>query len=263
LMIIVFGLEPRSVIMAYMLSRVNGAKAVLFNKTKQYYFDDVTDARFADYDNIYSEYRESHGRIDFVEDQKLYDVISADIFWALRFRALDSGALVLQVLEQIEEKGSKYYLSETTPESKEMRLRVKRVLSEFNRALRFVRFERHEEVNLSMGKASFDNDIADMVLRAESIRTPENYTIALLDDRMATVLFNGEIFTSRKQKIPLVQNRKDFKNFWTGLPESARSILIKDEMRSIKEIPPIIFPKTDESEELDKQKSTVSLDDFS
>ena len=259
-MIVVFGLEPRSVAIAYMLTRLKGAKAVLFDPEKQYFFDEIEDARRIDYGRIYEEYKEKFGELDFLEDHKLYEVFSADIFWSLRFRARDNVSLLFQVLNHIQTQGLKSYLSESTPETREMRFRVKRVLAEFNRALRFIRFINNPGLNLKIASASFDSDIADMVLRAEAGRSPPGYVIAVYDDKEVVILFNGEPFRARRQKIPLISERKDFKNFWSGLPESGRKVLVKDEEHSLKEMPSIIYPK--EEEEKERSKESSSLDDF-
>lgn len=260
-MIVVFGLEPRSAVIAFMLTRLESAKAVLFDPEKQYYFDEIEDARASNFNKIYEEYREKFGKLDFLEEQKLYNVMSTEIFWSLRFKARDNASLLLQVLDQIHIQGSKGYFAETTLEAREMRFRVKRVLGEFNRALRFVRFENHSEVNLKIANASFESDIVDMVLRAEVTRSPTGYIAAIYDEREIEVMLNGETFKAKRQRIPLIPERKDFKNFWRGLPETGRKILVKDEVHSLKEMPEIIFPKDDEREEANDREIS-SLDDF-
>jgi len=260
-MIVIFSLEPRSAVTAYMLSRLNGAKPALFDHEKQYFFDEVTDARTADFDELYQEYREKFGKLDFLEDMKLYDIIKNDIFWALRFKALDNARLIMQALSKIEELGTKSYLSEGSPEAKEMRFRVKRVLSEFNRALRYVRFKRIEALRLSIAKASFENDIVDMVMRGEALRNQPGTTVAVHDEKSVFILINGQPYIARKTKIPLQPERKDFERFWSGLPGSAKNLILKDEMHELKEMPQIALPKSAESAEVPKTE-IISLDSF-
>jgi hypothetical protein len=261
-MIVIFGLEPKSVVVAHMLEKLRGMKAVLFDSERKFFFDQVEDARTADFGDIYEEYREKYGKIDFLEDPKLYDVISGDIFWALRFGAIDRSALVLQMLDKIGATGSKAYLAEETPESKEMRFRVRRVLAEFNRARKYIKFDRFEDVKLSLGSATFESDIADMVLRTELTRCPEGYCAAVQGEKTVNIMINGMPYLAKSQKIPLSSDRKGFKHFWGGLPESAGDAIWADEMHRINEFPRMQLQKERDAPEkvLDRQIST--LDDF-
>lgn len=261
-MITVFGLEPRSVVIAHMLVRLNGNRAVLFDPSKKYFFDSVEDARSADFDRIYSEYREKNGAMDFLEDRKLYEVVSADIFWALRFDLPDNGSLVLRSIDQMASGGSKNYLAEGTAEAREMRSRVKRVLAEFNRALRFVKFVRYEDPLVSMANASFENDICDMVMRAEATRCAEGCAIAVFGGQNVQILHNGIPYNAKRQKVPSSPERKGFKHFWGGLPESGGPVLTKDEMHLLKEMPRIIIPKGQEREVKSAPPLSSTLDDF-
>ena len=261
-MIVIFGLEPKSVVVAHMLEKLRGMKAVMFDPERKFFFDQVEDARTADYDKIYEEYREKNGKIDFLEDPKLYDVISGDIFWALRFGSLDRSALVLQMLDKIGATGSKSYLAEETPESREMRFRVKRVLAEFNRAQRYIKFDRFEEVKMSLGSATFENDIADMVLRTELSRCPEGYCAAIQGEKTVNLMINGMPFLAKSRKIPLASDRRGFKHFWGGLPESAGDAIWADEMHRIKEFPGLLLPKGRDAAEKVPDRQISTLDDF-
>jgi len=260
-MIAVFGLEPQSIILAYMLTRLRDAKAVQFDPTKRFFFDEVEDTRQLDFNKIYPEYGERFGRIDFLEDSKLYEVISNEIFWALRFKSRDNDVLILQVLNQIEAEGSKSYLSKNTGESREMRFRVRRVLSEFNRALRFITFTRYETPALSISKASFDNDIADMVLRAEAMRAP-GYVVAIYDDKCVKILLDDEPYIAKRRRVPLSPDRREFQRFWGDLPSSGKVILVRDETHAISEAPSIVFPQMDETAERAISPEVATLDDF-
>lgn len=260
-MIAIFSLEPRSLVMAYLLSRTRGAKPVQFDPSRKYFFDDVVDTRKSGWDEIYSEFREKHGKIDFLEDSKLYEVISKDLFWALRARARDRAALAIEVLHQIESSGSKDYLSETTPEAKEMRYRIKRVLGEFNRALQYIRFTRSERPPLSISKASFDSDIADMVLRAEAQRHPGN-TVAIFDDSSVKILAEGIPYLAKRKKIPVYPDRRNFAQFWANPVEAGSQLLTVDEVHMIQEIPPIVFLPAPDSRAAESLRELSRLDDF-
>jgi len=261
-MIVLFGLEPKSVVVAHMLEKLKGMKAAMLDPERKFFFDQVEDARTADYDATYAEYREKFGRIDFLEDPKLYEVMSGDIFWALRFGSLDRSSLVLQMLDKIGADGSKSYLSEATPESREMRFRVRRVLAEFNRALRYIKFTRFDDVKLSLASASFENDIADMVLRAEAARCPGGYSVAINGEKTVAIMINGRPFGAKIQKVPLSPERKGFKLFWGGLPESGGNLIWKDELHDITEFPSILLPKGQDLPEKVLDRQTSTLDDF-
>jgi len=261
-MIVIFGLEPKSAVVAYMLEKLRGMKAAMFDPERKFFFDQVEDAGSADYHEIYEEYRGKYGKIDFLEDAKLYEVVSGDIFWALRFGSIDRGALVLQMIDRIRETSSKSYLAEESPEAREMRFRVRRVLAEYNRALRYIKFDRFEEVKLSLGSATFENDLADMVLRAEVTRCPEGYCAAVYGEKFVNLMINGTPYLARAQRTPLSPARKGFKHFWGGLPESAGDAIWPDEMHRISEFPRPLLTKGKDTPEkvLDRQIST--LDDF-
>jgi hypothetical protein len=261
-MIVLFGLEPRSVVVAHMLEKLRGTKAEMFSPERKFFFDQVEDARTVDFEAVYSEYREKHGKIDFLDDMKLYDVMSGEIFWALRFGALDRGPLVLQMLDKMGSEGTKGYLSESGPEAKEMRFRVKRVLAEFNRALRYVKFTKHDEARLSLASATFESDIADMVLRAEAARSPDGYTVAVYGEKTVSMIVNGRPFMARTQKVPLSPERKGFKHFWQGLPETGGELICKDDLHDIKEFPKILLPKGQDTPEKVLDRQTATLDDF-
>lgn len=260
-MIALFSLEPRSLVVAFMLTRLRGAKAMRHIPGRRFFFDDVVDASTADYDRIYSEYREQFGKMDFLEDLKLWDVISGELFWAMRYTSRDSDNLAIHVLGQIASSGSKGYLSESTPESDEMRSRVKKVLAEFNRAIRFVKFRRFERPALSMAAATFRNDIADMVLRAEAIRVPGNI-VAIEQGKIVRILHNGEPYIVRHHRVPLTPERRDFQRFWEGFPQTAKSFLERDEIHALKEMPKIVLPKTGEQPEGAERYETATLYDF-
>ena len=260
-MIVIFSLEPRSAVLAFMLSKLKGAKPVLFDREKQYFFDEVADARIANFDEVYREFREKFGKLDFIEDGKLYDIVGNEIFWGLRFKAMDTPSLMMRVLGLMHEKGTKEYLSESLPEAREMRFRVKRVLAEYNRAVRFIRFSRYRDLKLSLARASFENDLADMVLRAEAGRCPPGTTVAISDDSSVVILVNGQPYLGKRQKIPLAPEKKEFERFWSGLPESGKKLLIRDEEHSIREIPEMPAQKAEE-QATQQKKGVASLDDF-
>lgn len=261
-MIILFGLEPKSAVVAFMVEKLKGTKASMRDPERKFFFDEVQEAERTDFGETYEEYIEKFGKIDFLEDPKLYEIVSGEIFWALRFGAIDRGTLVLKMIGKIQSVGSKAYLSEETPEAREMRFRVRRVLAEFNRALKYIKFTRFDDVKLSLAGASFENDIADMVLRAEISRCPDGYVAAISGDKTVSLLVNGTPYLGRAQKLPLSPERKGFKRFWGGLPESGGNLIWKDEQHAIREFPKLLLPKEKGAPEKVLGRQISTLDDF-
>ena len=132
-MLVLFKPSPRSVIKAYMAGRVYKAKPVEDMESKKFYFEDIVDSESLDYDALYSQYKEEYGGLDFLEDEKLWEILEDEIFWASRFNSPDRFQLIFAVLSQIERTGTKAYLAQQSSDAKEMKDRVRRVTGEFRR----------------------------------------------------------------------------------------------------------------------------------
>lgn len=213
-----FGPSPKSVVKAYIASRVYKAKAVDDSDKKRFYFEDFVESDSLDYDSIYSQYKEEFGGLDFLEDPKLWEILEDEIFWASRYKSPDRFQLVLTVLGQIEKTGTKSYLAQTSPEAKEMKDRVRRVTGEFRRAKQFIAFTEDPENKVLIGRGTFEHDITDLVLRHYSKRYP-GWTIAILDDKNAHICYKDEILIDSRKKFPEKPGRKDAARYWMLLSD--------------------------------------------
>ncbi len=212
-MLVLFSASPKSMITAYIASRIHHAKPVEKAPNQKFFFEDVLDADTLDYDALYSEFRERHGGLDFLENPKLFEILEDEMFWASRFNARDRLQLIFSVLELIERKGTKAYLSQDTPEAKEMKDRVRRVTAEFRRARDFLSFAEDADNKAIIGRGSFEHRILDLVLRHFARRRP-GYAVAILDEEHAHICVNDEILIEPVAKFPRRKGRKDAKRFW-------------------------------------------------
>lgn len=217
-MLVLFKSSPRSIVNAFIACRVHKAKPVEESETKKFYFEDSLDSESLDYDSLYSRYKEEYGGLDFLEDERLWEILEDEIFWASRFGARDRFQLIFTVLDQIEKTGTKAYLGQQSPEAKEMKDRVRRVTSEFRRAKQFISFVEDAQNKSMTGKASFEHMIVDLVLRHYAMRNP-GYSIVILDDEHAHICYNDEILIESRKKYPEKPGRKDSTRFWTLLSD--------------------------------------------
>jgi len=185
---------------------------------QRFFFEETLEADQLDYDALYSEYRERFGGLDFLEDEKLHEILEDEIFWASRFNARDRLQLVFRVLDLIEREGTKAYLSQSAPEAKEMKDRIRRVTGEFRRAKEFLRFSEDPDNKVMVGRGSFEHRVLDLVLRHFAKRKP-GYSIAILDDEHAHICFNNEILIDSRSRFPEKKGRKDAKRYWLILTD--------------------------------------------
>jgi hypothetical protein len=217
-MLVLFSPSPQSIIRAFLASRVHNAKPMESTKGQKFFFEETLSADELDYDSTYSEYRERFGGLDFLEDPKLNEILEDEIFWASRFNARDRLQLIFSVLELIEREGTKAYLSQTAPEAKEMKDRVRRVTAEFRRAKGFLAFSEDADNRVLVGKGSFEHRIVDLVLRHFAKRKP-GYAVAVLDDEHAHICLNDEILVDSRDRFPEKRGRKDAKRYWLLLSD--------------------------------------------
>jgi len=212
-MIVLFHASPRSIVKAFLASRVEKAKPVEDLPSNRFYFEESVDADSLDYDSLYERFKEAFGGLDFLEDQKLWEIMEDEIFWASRFDSPDRFQLVFRVLQQIERSGTKSYLAQQTLEAKEMKDRVRRVTGELRRAKQYIAFSEDKANKVLIGRASLEHRILDLVLRHYAKRNP-GYAIALLDDEHAHICYKDEILIEARKKFPEKPGRKDSVRFW-------------------------------------------------
>ena len=217
-MLVLFKPSPESMIKAFLASRVHGAKPVETHEGQQFFFEETIDSDSLDYDSIYGQYKERFGGLDFLEDEKLWELMEDDIFWASRYNAPDRLNLVFTVLTQIEKTGTKAYLAQASLEAREMKDRVRRVTGEFRRAKQFIAFVEDRSNKVVTGRGSFEHRIIDLVLRHFAKRFP-GYSIVILDDLHAHICFRDEILVDSRKKFPEKPGRRDSSRYWAMLSD--------------------------------------------
>jgi hypothetical protein len=217
-LLVTFKPSPRSLVKAFMASRVYKGKPVEDSPSRKYFFEESVESDTLDYDSLYGQYKETYGGLDFLEDERLWDVMEDEMFWASRFNSLDRFQLVFTVLGQIERKGTKSYLAQESPDAKEMKDRVRRVTGEFRRAKQFIAFSEDHANKALIGKGSFEHRIVDLVLRHYAKRHP-GYSIVILDKDNAHICYKDEILIEPRKKFPEKPGRKDAARYWMLLTD--------------------------------------------
>jgi len=260
-MLVLFKRNPRSMITAFLASRVHNAKPLQASRGRQFYFEETIDADEIEYDPLYSEFRDRFGGLDFLEDEKLYGIVEDEIFWASRYESRDRFNLIFGVLAQIEQHGTRDYLAQKTAESKEMKDRVRRVTGEFRRAKGNIPFDEDRKNGILIGKASFEHDIIDLVLRHYASRKPGN-TIVILDREHAHICYEDEILIDERSKFPEKITRKDSKRYWSMLSDPKHIESMKDPAYRDILLPGNYWKWVTEGQEEGASGQMITLDDF-
>ncbi|MGQ9587514.1 MAG: DUF4130 domain-containing protein [Thermoplasmata archaeon] len=253
--------SPGSIIKAYLASRVYKAKPTEEVEGKKFYFEDSVDSNSLDYDSLYGQYKESFGGLDFLEDEKLYEVLEDEIFWASRFNSPDRFQLIFRVLSQIERNGTKSYLGQQSPEAKEMKDRVRRVTSEFRRAKQFIAFTEDTTNKAVIAKASFEHRIVDLVLRHFAKRYP-GHSVVILDDEHAHICYKDEILVDTRKRFPDRPGRRDSGRYWMLLSDLRNLESKKDKTYYAGSLPKNYWKWITEGAQVYGATPKVTLDDF-
>jgi len=260
-MLVLFSPSPQSIVTAYLASRVHNGKPIESTRGQKFFFEETIDADKADYDDLYSEFREMFGGLDFLENEKLNGILEDEIFWASRFASRDRYQLVFRVLELIEKKGTKAYLSQETPEAKEMKDRVRRVTGEFRRARDFLSFTEDSANKAIIGRASFEHRVVDLVLRHFARRKP-GYAVVILDEEHAHICLNNEILIESRDRFPSRKERKDAKRFWLLLSDMKNLNSKKDPEYYSETLPENYWKWVTEGTEVATSSNVKTLDNF-
>lgn len=260
-MLVLFSPAPRSVITAFLASRLTGAKPTPRDRGKQFFFDETVDADEADYNALYGQFRERFGGLDFLEDEKLYEIVEDEVFWASRYRSPDRFNLIFTVLAQIEAQGTRGYLAQSSPESKEMKDRIRRVTGEFRRAKGYITFSEDERNKVLLGKASLEHDITDLVLRHFAKKRP-GYAVALLGEDAVHICYNNEILVDSRKRFPEKLSRKDAGRYWTLLTDIKHLESRRDPRYSAEPLPRNYWKWVAEGAQEESAQPKVTLEDF-
>lgn len=260
-MLILFRPSPDSMMKAFIASRVHHAKPVEIVEGQTFFFEESMEAEKIDYDELYGRYKEEHGGLDFLEDEKLWEIMEDDIFWASRFNAPDRLQLIFGVLSVIERNGTRAYLAQQSPESKEMKDRVRRVTGEFRRSKRFIPFVEDKSNKVMIGKASFEHRIVDLVLRHYSKRYPGR-SVVLLDDLHAHICYRDEILIEDRKRFPEKPGRKDASRYWALLSDLKHLASKRDPDYQGMSPPHNYWKWISEGTETAEEPPKLTLDDF-
>ncbi len=260
-MIVLFRQSPRSVITAHLATRVHNAKPVLDDSKKQFFFEETLDADTIDYDVLYTEFKEKFGGLDFLEDDRLYEIIEDEIFWASRFNTPDRYFLIFKVLSQIESSGTRAYLAQRTPEAKEMKDRVRRVSGEFRRARGVISFDEDDKSKILIGQGSFEHEITDLVLRYHAKRRP-GHKVAIVGKEEAHILVDDDIIIEARSRFPEKHTRKDAKRYWAVLLNPKNIESKRDPRYQVDRLPRNYWKWVSEGMQEVERLPKVTLDDF-
>jgi hypothetical protein len=259
--LILFKPSPQSIVKAFMASRVHKAKPIEDTEDRRFYFEEVMDASSMDYDSIYEQYKELFGGLDFLEDARLWEIMEDEIFWASRYSSRDRVQLIFDVLSQIETNGTKMYLGHQSPETREMKDRVRRVTAEFRRAKQFLVFTADEENKAMVAKGSLEHRIMDLVLRHFAKRYP-GYSIVVLDDEHAHILYNDEVLLDERKRFPERRGRRDASRYWTLLTDPKHIDDKKDGSYFLSELPRNYWKWVSEGAQVSGATPATTLDSF-
>jgi len=260
-MLVLFRPSPRSIVKAFVASRVHNARPIEYAEDKRFFFEDYVDSDALDYDSLYAQHKERYGGLDFLEDPKLWEIMEDEIFWASRFKSPDRFQLIFSVLAQIERSGTKQYLAQATPDAKEMKDRVRRVTGEFRRAKQFLAFSRDEANKAVIARASFEHNILDLVLRHYAKRFP-GYAVVVLDDQHAHILYKDELLVDSRKRFPEKIGRRDAGRYWMLLSDLRHLESKKDRGYYTAALPTNYWKWVTEGTEAVESAPRVTLDSF-
>lgn len=260
-MLVLFRPSPQSIIKAFLVSRLRSARPLEASSERRFYFEETLDPDELDYDSLYSEYRERFGGLDFLEDEKLYEILEDEMFWASRSKYHDRFQLVFEVLGQIEKAGTKQYLAQKTPEAKEMKDRVRRVTGELRRAKKALAFSEDAKNEAVIGRASFEHNIVDLVLRHFAKRYPGK-TVVVLDKEHAHILHDEHVLIDERARFPDRPGRKDARRYWMLMADPKRTESKKDPLYDATPLPRNYWKWVAEGAEEDRTAPKTTLDDF-
>lgn len=260
-MLVLFKPYPRSIVKAYLASRIHKAKPVLHSDSNKFYFEDSMDAETLDYDSLYTQYKEQFGGLDFLEDPKLWEIVEDEMFWASRFDSLDRFQLMFTILSQIESGGTKGYLGQQSPEAKEMKDRVRRVTGEFRRARQFIAFTEDAQNKVMIGRGSFEHRIVDLVLRHYAKKF-QGRSVVLLDEQHAHICYKDEILIEARKRFPERPGRKDSARYWMLLSDLKHLESKRDREYHDVPLPTNYWKWIDEGAQAAGPAPKITLDDF-
>lgn len=185
-------------------------------------------------EDIRERYEQIHGTLEWFNSKKAR-ILAEAVFYASRYRSPDRYRLISKVLLQALEYGLDYVLGRVSKDARSMFNRSRRVCMEAHRANGFIRLSPVENANgrFMVGKADFQHDISDLVLRyfARRHRGWKIYLITgnkinadieqtALTEQTACYLENSVVKTASLANLPFDPPGDEFDLLWETYYES-------------------------------------------
>lgn len=128
--------------------------------------------------------------------------------------------IALCVLNQALVQGIGVVMGKLTPEAEQFYCRARQVFAECHRVKGFIRFSPLKgNSKVLVGRAEFQHNIADMVLKHFRQRYPEEKVIILRGDK-ALYLEGTKVIQKDREKMRLNFDEKEFDDFWSTFYDS-------------------------------------------
>ena len=265
-MLILHSSTPDSILKAYMLMRIHKCKSMhVLDYRATFFKEAAVDADKFSLAKVYSDYKEEYGVISFFNkglDKGKADALKREIFFASRFKDRNKWIIIFKALDQAVNVGFEYVMSKVSKEAKEFRSMANQVKGEIHRAQAFIRFEPDDEKKVMIGRAKFENDIADLVLMRLAKRYP-GYKIVLLSDSEAFVYEDSKIYLDETGKYGFTAERKkDFDEFWEMYYNGQYIESRRNRRLAISKLPKKYWEWVSEGEKIEKGIPKTTLENF-
>lgn len=268
---------PRSIINAWLLSKIRGASPVFAGNMNSFFFSEnagndhnTLNASSFSLHLLYKEYRETRGEISFIEDMNHLRHLEHRIFHALRSgtKSVGSGSnfsMVLKVLDQALDKGPEYVTAKISKEARELYSRSSKVRTEIRRARDLVRLEPKDD--MLVGRGRFEHAVEDLVVLYFSERYPEN-KLVLVSKGRAFVCSEGELWIESADKYGTPYGKKkgkrdgDFDRYWEAYYDSQYITGRRNRKLALRGLPKKYWDWVEEGWKIDHGIPGVKLEDF-
>lgn len=171
--------------------------------------------------NIRANFEARFGPVGWLDSRRSRQLSTA-AFYAARYNAADRYFLIVNVMGQALERGLDYVLSRVSTEAREMMNRSRRVCMELHRAYGFIRFEPvylAESGEVLFGKAEFQHDVCDLVLRYFSRRFAKQ-PVYLQVGNHVFFLENNSLQAKNLSEVFFVEPHDSFTEMWEAYYDS-------------------------------------------
>ncbi|MCL4439507.1 MAG: DUF4130 domain-containing protein [Eubacteriales bacterium] len=223
-MIILHIATPSSFLKAAMLSRLHRGTCIhkdeLATTLLAGCLDETIDCDSLSLQTVLGRYESAFGPLVWLGSTQSRQLSSA-AFYAARYNAKDRYQLIFTVIGQALERGPNFVLSRVSREARNMFNRARRVCVEIQRAYGFVRLIPVDGVSgpIMVGRAEFENDIADIVVRYFTRRHPKQ-AVYLIVGNSAYHFENGAMAITDVFSLPFSLPEDGFTELWEAYYDS-------------------------------------------